>query len=564
MIAGIKGTGLRLAFAAALAAGTSATAVAQGTMPQVRREGATTQLIVDERPWTALAGEVHNSTASSVDYMAPVWDRLKALNLNTVVTPVYWDLLEREQGRYNFTLIDSQLAEARKRNLRLVLLWFGSIKNAKSTYAPAWLRADRDRYSRAVTLPSPLPFAEGEAPLSVYDRDTLAADSQAFAELIQHLAEVDPQHTVIAVQVENETGVLGDSRDRSPDAEAAWRSPVPVALMQHLQRHRGKLAPSLEALWAKGGHRQAGSWAEVFGDTWEAHELFMAWGVSRFVGQVAAAGKAKLALPMYANAWIGPQKSGEPAGNYPSGGPVPRVFDVWRAGAPALDWLSPDIYVDDFAGWAKAYAQPGNLLFVPEARFIVGNLFLAIGRYGASGFSPFGIEDGVLGNQISQAYRLLGGMGPMIGQAQASGVINGFALAPGEIFATRLGGYDIKITGQRESVSKMLLDMGISIPTERPERKPQNIGDNASDLTDVRPMGMIMLLAKNEFLIVGKDLSVSFAANGRNADLARVEEGHYDNGRWFGGRVLNGDERLRIVPAEDLGMVRVTLLNAPR
>ncbi|WP_212742891.1 DUF5597 domain-containing protein [Sphingomonas sp. 2SG] len=562
MIAVIAASGLRLTVAAALAASTPATAAAQDAMPQVRHEGAATQLIVDGEPWTALAGEVHNSTASSAAYMAPVWDRLEALSLNTVVTPVYWELLEPVQGKYDFTRVDSQLAEARKHNLRLVLLWFGSFKNAKSTYAPAWLRADHDRYARVVTRPSPLPFAKGEAPLSVFDPDTAAADSHAFAELMQHLAKVDPQHTVIAVQVENETGVLGDSRDRSPDAEAAWRAPVPAALMQHLQRNRGKLAPSLEALWAQRGHRRAGSWAEVFGETWEAEELFMAWGVSRFVGQVAAAGKAKLALPMYANAWIGPQKLDEPAGAYPSGGPVPRVIDVWRAGAPALDWLSPDIYVDDFAGWAKAYARPGNLLFVPEARFIVGNLFLAIGRYGAVGFSPFGIEDGIPGNQMSQAYRLLGGLGPMIGEAQASGAISGFALVPGETFAAHLGGYDIKIAGQRETVSKMLLDMGISIPTERPERKPQNIGDNASEPPDVRPMGMIMQLAKNEFLIVGKDLSVSFVANGRNAELERVEEGHYDNGRWISGRVLNGDERLRIVPSDDLGMVRVTLLNA--
>ena len=548
----------------ALAVGSISTAAAQTALPQVRHEGAATQLIVDGRPWTALAGEVHNSTASNAAYMAPVWDRLAGLNLNSVVTPVYWELLEPEQGRYDFTLVDHQLAEARKRNLRLVFLWFGSIKNAKSTYAPAWVRADRGRYARTVTRPSPLPFAKGEAPLSVFDRNTAAADARAFAALMQHLADVDPQHSVIAVQVENETGVLGDSRDRSPAAEAAWRAPVPAALMQHLQRHRGKLAPSLEALWARSGHRQAGSWAEVFGNTWEAEELFMAWGVSRYIEQVAAAGKARLALPMYANAWIGPQKPGEPAGAYPSGGPVPRVFDIWRAGAPALDWLSPDIYVDDFAGWAKAYSQSGNLLFVPEARFVVGNLFLAIGRYGAAGFSPFGIEDGVPGNQMSQAYRLLGGLGPMISEAQATGAIAGFALAPGETFATRLGSYDIKVVGQRESVSKMLLDMGISIPTQRPENKPQNIGDNASESTDVRPMGIIMQLAQNEFLIVGKDLSVSFATNGRDAELARVEEGHYQDGRWIGGRVLNGDERLRIVPADDLGMVRVTLLNAPR
>ena len=201
------------------------------------------------------------------------------------------------------------------------------------------MRADRRRFPRTVTRPSTLPFAKGETPLSVFGDAIGEADARAFSALMGHLAQVDSQHTVVAVQVENETGVLGDSRDRSAAADRAWNGPVPAPLMNYLGSHKGRLAPSLEALWGNNGYRKAGTWAQVFGNSWEAEEVFMAWGTSRMIERVAAAGKGRLALPMYANAWIGLQKPGEPAGNYPSGGPVQRVFDIWHAGAPSIDWL---------------------------------------------------------------------------------------------------------------------------------------------------------------------------------------------------------------------------------
>ncbi len=532
-------------------------------LPQVRKQGKAVQLMVDGKPWTALAGEVHNSVASNAAYMAPIWDRLALLNLNTVITPAYWELVEPEEGRFDFALIDAQLREARQRKMRIVLLWFGSLKNAKSSYAPEWVLANRRRFPRAVTRPSSLPFAKGEPQISVFDDAVVNADAKAFAAVMAHLAEVDPQHTVIAVQVENETGILGDSRDRSEAANHAWNAQVPAALMSHLERQKGRLVPSLEALWAKTGYRKSGTWAQVFGESWEAEELFMAWGTSHLVGRVAATGKAALALPMYANAWVGPQRPGDFAGAYPSGGPVPRVFDVWKAGAPSLDWLSPDIYVDDFSGWVKQYAMPGNMLFVPEARYVVGNLFLALGQYQATGFSPFGIETGVPGNQISEAYGLLSGLGDMIGRCQADGKLTGFALAKGETHTATLGDYVVTVRGQQEALSKMLLDMGITIPTEKPEQKVQNIGDQASELSDTRPMGLVVQLTGDEFLVIGKDVNVSFArktGNGSEAELARVEEGSYVDGRWTMRRVINGDERLNITPTNRFGMTRIKLI----
>jgi hypothetical protein len=552
--------------ALAVLAVSSAMAAAE-PMPALRDTGSTKQLIVDGKPWISLAGEVHNSTASSSTYMAPVWARLSGLNLNTVVMPTYWELIEPQEGRFDFTLVDSQLAEARKHNLRIVLLWFGTMKNASSNYAPEWVLADRARFPRAsAPKPTIIPFAKFEPRVSVFNERVMRADARAFAALMAHLAKVDPQHTVIAVQVENETGLLGDSRDRSPDAERAWNSQVPAALMSYLTRKRGKLERRMDELWKRNGYKQAGTWPEVFGTDWQADELFMAWGVSHFVNTVAAAGKKQLALPMYANAWLGPQRPTDKAGDYPAGGPVPRVFDVWRAGAPSLDWLSPDIYVDDFASWANAYTRRDNPLFIPEAKLIVGNLFIALGQHRAIGFSPFGIEDALPGNQLSEAYGLLKGMGSLLGEAQASGSLTGFALEKGASHKVTLGDYVVTVRGQQDTVSKMLLDMGVTLPTGGPDRKPQNVGEMASELTDIRPMGMVIQLNRDEFLVIGKNLYLTFASKrspDTQAEVSRIEEGTYRDGQWLAGRILNGDERLRIVPNHEFGMARIKVTRSP-
>ena len=289
---------LRHWLVASLAFGLSAAAADAAPLPRLQKNGSAIQLMVDDRPWIALGGEVHNSAPSSSAFMAPVWERLASQNLNTVVTPAYWELVEPEEGRFDFSLVDDQIREARKRDMRIVLLWFGALKNAKSTYAPAWVRADRTRFPRAVIRSREGRYAKMERPLSVFDDAVVQADAKAFSRLMEHLARTDPEHTVIAVQVENEAGLLGDSRDRSSVAEKAWRGPVPAPLMAHLARNKGKLEPSLEALWARGGYRKTGSWAEVFGSDWQAEELFMAWGVGRLVETVGSAGQKRLPLPI--------------------------------------------------------------------------------------------------------------------------------------------------------------------------------------------------------------------------------------------------------------------------
>ncbi len=536
-------------------------------LPRMSGKGAGAQLIVDGKPFIVFGGEVHNSAASSAAFMQPVWDRADKLHLNTMVLPVSWELVEPREGEFDFRLVDDLIRDARAHNMRLTFLWLATVKNARSTYAPDWVRADPARFPRAVTRRVEVPYDRRDPVLSVFSEATVAADAAAFARFMAHLAQADPLHTVIAIQVENETGILGDSRDRSAGAEAAWRKPVPPVLMAYLAANKGRLAPSLEALWARGGYRRTGTWTEVFGDDWQAEEVFMAWAMSRFTDRVAAAGKARKNLPLYTNAWLGPDAPAEQAGFYPSGGPVPRVLDVWKAGAPTLDWLSPDIYLPDYARWASAYVRPDNPLFVPEARLNVGNFFLTIGEYRGFGFSPYGINGGLPNSEIGQAYGLLDGTEGMIAAAQAAGKIRGFALGPGEVREVDFGVYRVIVRGKSEASATARRDMGQVVPDTRTGTVAQTDGEAAPEMNDPRPSGMLMELSPGRLLLIGRDLELTFRLRdgvaGR-AELSKVVEGRYVSGVWTPGRVLNGDERWTMVPIDKIGMAQITLMNVPQ
>src|SRR5271170_140192 len=118
--------------------------------PHLETRGSTTQLIVDGKPFLMLSGELHNSSASSLDYMKPIWPGLAAMHLNTVVTPLSWELIEPQEGKFDFALVDGLLAQARAANERVVFLWLASWKNGMSSYAPVWVKQDTNRFPRVV------------------------------------------------------------------------------------------------------------------------------------------------------------------------------------------------------------------------------------------------------------------------------------------------------------------------------------------------------------------------------------------------------------------------------
>ena len=123
-------------------------AAEESSRPHLRRHGTATQLIVDGKPFLVLGGELGNSAAASADVLAPIWERLVRLHLNTVLVPAYWDLIEPSEGQYDFTLVEAALKGAREHNLRVIFLWFGSWKNSMSCYAPAWVKVDQERFPR--------------------------------------------------------------------------------------------------------------------------------------------------------------------------------------------------------------------------------------------------------------------------------------------------------------------------------------------------------------------------------------------------------------------------------
>jgi len=519
--------------------------------PHLSKEGAATQLIVDGKPFLVLGGELHNSSSSSLEYMEPIWPRLTAMHVNTVLTPVSWELIESQEGKFDFTLVDGLIQQARRNELRIAFLWFGSWKNGVSTYPPVWVKTDSARF----------PHMKDEAghtleilsPLSAATRD---ADAKAFAALMRHIREVDGQnHTVLMMQVENEVGVLGESRDRSAAANEAFGKPVPAELMQYLQKHKNTLIPEFRKVWEDAGGKTSGTWEQVFGPGkpkgvaipvrtlsppmtpeehetawrklyWSVDEIFMAWQYARFVGQVVQAGKAEYNIPMYVNAWLQQRDHAWP-GTYPSGGPLPQVMDVWRAGAPGLDMLSPDLYVQEFDELATRYTRSSNPLFIPESAGDArgaANVLAAFGQYNAIGYSPFGIDgtqtagpDGPMA--IGKAYELLAQLWPMILAHQEKGTIAGASLDKDHpTKKIELGNYTLTVSFARFWWTG---------------QNPDYAG------------AIIMSSGEGEYVIAGKGVSVVFSCDRPECGatgIASDEEGTFAGGAWIPGRRLNGDE----------------------
>jgi beta-galactosidase GanA len=526
---------------------------ADGT-PQLRRQGTATQLVVDGKPFLILGGELFNSSSSSLEYMQPVWGRLAAQHLNTVLAGVSWELIEPEEGRFDFKLFDGLVRDARAHQMKLVLLWFASWKNGMSSYPPVWVKRDPQRFPR-------VQLQNGEVPevLTPLSTTTADADARAFAALMKHVREIDARdHTVLMVQVENEVGVLNDSRDRSARAEEEFAKPVPLELMDLFWKHKETIVPELREVWEANGSKISGTWAEVFGPTkpkefvltwdlpeeqrktewrklhWPVDEIFMAWYYSRYVNRVAEAGKREYNIPMYANAWLQQPGCAFP-GTYPSGGPVPQVTDIWRLGAPSLDLLAPDLYVPEFAELCRRYVRAGNPLFIPETDGgpdAGRNLFLAVGAYNLIGFSPFGIDrpefprpaapsnspfpappaPGLGGN-----YEIMAQIAPLVLAHQGTDSLVGFALDKDHpSLVTNLGGTSVEIS---------LDDL---------------FGRKAE-----KGYGIVVAVGPDEFVGAGTGFRVIFKPANPGATkvgIGTVDEGVYRDGKWIPGRRLNGDE----------------------
>ena len=381
-------------------------------IPHLRKTHTSYQLIVKDKPFLMLAGELHNSSLSDSVYMTEVWLNMKAMNVNTLLGAVTWEMIEPEEDCFDFVGLDQIIFDARAHEMHLVLLWFGSFKNALSTYVPGWVKKNVRRFPRVHTLEAGGVMKTLEL-VSPFNERAWQADAKAFARLMKHLKEVDSEHsTVIMVQVENETGLLGDVRDRSTVANRLYHDPVPENIVNHLQSiYRSDVHHLFRKRFPRFETVVTGSttWKEAFGNEIDAGEMFMANAFSQYVGKVAAAGKAEYPIPLYTNVWLNfddpsildlqelppVAAGGGRAGIYPSGGAVPHTLDLWKHNAPALDFISPDLYLHDYEEVCQQYRHQSQPLFIPEQKRDEKGLrrvWLACGTYLALGCSPFGID----------------------------------------------------------------------------------------------------------------------------------------------------------------------------
>lgn len=488
-------------------------------IPRIVSKDGRHALMVDGAPFLILGAQVNNSS-NWPQALDDVWPAIDVVKPNTVMVPVAWEQVEAKEGTFDFSFVDVLLKQAREKDVRLVLLWFATWKNNSPNYAPDWVKLDNTRFPRVVT-------ADGRTlnSLSPHAQATLDADRKAFVALMTHLKAADPQRTVIMVQPQNEPGTYGSVRDFSPLAQKVFEGPVPDALLKKL----GK---------------SPGTWREVFGA--DADEYFHAWHIAHYIDQVAEAGKAVYPLPMYINAALrGPFNPGQP-GQYASGGPTDNVLDVYKAAAPHIDLLAPDIYMPEYTHYTTVldrYARPDNPLFVAEtgnreeyARYF----FSALGEQ-AIGWSPFGIDFSHYTNwplgakkvdpetlaPFALNYAIARPAARVIAQASFEGKVRGTAEQPGQAVQT------VKIDDRWNMV------VTYGVPQfwfqGEPPGNPEPIG-----------RALVVQLGPDEFLVAGAHARINITAADPAVATRQiydfVDEGTYVDGKWVFRRRWNGDQ----------------------
>ena len=455
-----------------------------------------------------LAGEVHNSACWSETYMEHVWERAKQLHCNAILAPIYWEQIEQEEGNYDFSLLDRMLQDAKEHGLKLVLLWFGAWKNGLSTYAPEWVKLNQGRFPRTKDATGKL-----SKTLSMFGSELQEVETRTLVEIMRHIREKDKQdRTVVAMQLENELGVLETDRDYSLPAEAMY------AELSDKDNTDTRLS---------------------------REEFFMVLHYARYVNALAKAAKQVWDIPMYTNAWQ-KENAGCKPGDYPSGGPIIEAIDLWKKEAPCLDFVSPDIYDFDFRRFADAYSRKDNILFIPETRrdhWAVANLYLAVGKYKAYCYAPFGLESvgenysfitgmahtnpsdkNVSSPQIkvylSESYKMMQALMPYILKAYEENRIYGFCQVEGQM-------------GEDLSVGKYRMHIKYYHPVE--------------DGSEWMPgAGLVIELADGELLFAGYGYraELSLANGDKTLDYLSLEKGNFDqNQEWHCDMHLNGDEQ---------------------
>jgi len=359
-----------------------------------------------------------------------------------------------------------------------------------------------------------------------FNKNNLEADKKVFVKLMQHIKQVDgTQNTIITIQVENEIGMLPDARTFDEAANTAFNQPVPEQLMNYLVKNKTSLLPELKSVWETNGYKTSGNWEEVFGKGLSTDEIFMAWYYANFANELAITAKAVYNLPMYVNAAL--NRPGRKPGEYPSAGPLPHIMDIWKAGAPSIDFLAPDFYNPDFKHWCDLYTRSSNPLFIPEIRFengIDAKAFFAFGNYNCLSFSPFSIESTEYPETepIGKAYNILKQISHLITKYQPANAVKGFLI-------------------EKDSSLKEI-PIGNYLITVQHEYK---LGWSPDAKNDTWPLagGLIISVAPDEFYVAGTGIVITFSpVNNKKSGFISVDEGRFENEKWIPGRRMNGDQ----------------------
>ena len=461
---------------------------------KLQKQGSATQLVVNGKPMLLLAGELSNSAATSPTDIKKAIRKMKWSGVNSVFVPAYWEFVEPQEGKYDFTLVDSVISNARQNEIKVVFLWFGAWKNSMSCYAPQWVKENTKRFPRSRT--------ENGKPLeicSAFDPNILQADKRAFCELMKHIKTVDEQeNTVVMMQVENEIGMLESARDHSPLAEKAYQQPVPAALLKALKLNK------------------KGTWAQVFGTDRYADEKFQAYYYAKYVEQLVSAGKAIYNIPMYVNAAM--NSRGRKPGEYPSAGPLAHLINIWKCAAPSIDIYAPDIYDTGFKGWVVKYKRADNPFFTPEVKCDDNSgvkAYYTFGETDAISFSPFALDEARSNVQrgIKQSYKLLDSLSPILLQHQGKG--NNWGLL-----------FD------QEDKERIIEDGNLVMTCRHFFTLPWD--PRATDGSKwPEGGGLIQKIAKNEYLVAGNGIVIVFQSKSEKAQAEEKklgEDGFVDNG----------------------------------
>ena len=521
--------------------------------PRLERCGnSTARIVANGKPMLMIGGELGNSSASTPDDVKRTFSHLHQMGLNTVLVPLSWELIEPQEGAFDMSSLDTILNEARLNELKVVLLWFGAWKNSMSCYAPEWFKRDLKRFPRAHT-PEGKPVEEA----SSLSKNVLEADKRAFCRIMQHLRDHDAQEqTVIMVQVENEIGMIEVPRDYSADATRMYQSAVPQQLTDYLKKYQKSLHPYLkEKLQPKA---QAGAnWPQLFGDDIYTEEIFQTWTYATYVEQIAKAGREIYNLPMHVNVALN-SRDRKP-GQYPSGGPLAHLIDLWHCGAPSIDVLGVDIYDKGIKAWLSKYHLPNNPLFVPDDKDAMYALY-AFGHHGAMGFCPFSIEDYPLTTatnandwkqmDLSQDDQL--NAFSTVGSSRSPLVASYRLLRQAEpLILERQGTNDIDavLLDNEQREAEIVTPDGIRLTVKHSYTLGWEPG--AKDAEWPETACIILRLAKEDYLVIGSGVVVTFSPaesstkwqkGDKRIGLAKCEEVEIVDGRQQIVRHLNGDQ----------------------